>query len=206
MTTWTVCSPPGSFVYVILQVRILEWVAISFSRGSSQSRDRTQLSHITGRLFTNWATSSGQFSCSFVSNSLQPQGPQHARPPCPSSTPRVYSNSCPLSWWWHPTISASVTPFSSCLQSFLASRSFQMSQFFASWPKYWSFSFSISPSKEYSGLISFRMDWLDLLEVQGTLKSSPTPQFRSISSLALSFLYSQTLISIHDYWKNHSFD
>ena len=72
------------------------------------------------------------------------------------------------------------------------------------WPKYWSFSFSISPSNEHSGLISFRMDWLDLLAVQGTLKS-PTPQFKSINSLALRFLYSPTLISIHDYWKNHSF-
>ena len=74
------------------------------------------------------------------------------------------------------------------------------------WPKYWSFSVSISPSIEYSGLISFRIDWLDLLAVQGTLKSSPTPQFRSINSLALSFLYSPTLTSIHDYQKNHSLD
>ena len=74
------------------------------------------------------------------------------------------------------------------------------------WPKYWSFSFSISPSSDYSGLISFRMDWLDLLAVQGTLESSPTPQFKSISSLVLSFLYSPTLASIHDHWKNHSFD
>ena len=72
------------------------------------------------------------------------------------------------------------------------------------WLKYWSFSFSISPSNEYSGLISFRMDWLDLLAVQGTLKSLlPTPQFKSINSSALSFLYSPTLTSIHDYWKNH---
>ena len=74
------------------------------------------------------------------------------------------------------------------------------------WPKYWSFSFSISPSNEHSRLISFRMDWLDLLAVQGTLKSSPTPQFKSINSLVLSFLYSSTLTSMHDYWKNHSFD
>ena len=75
------------------------------------------------------------------------------------------------------------------------------------WPKYCSFSFSISPSDEYSGLISFRMDWLDLLAVQGTLKSLPkTPQFKSINSLALSFLYSPTLTSIHDCWKSHSFD
>ena len=71
------------------------------------------------------------------------------------------------------------------------------------WPKYWNFSFSISPSNEYSGLISFRMDWLDLLAVQGTQEFSPTPQFKSINSLALSFLYGPTLTSIHDYWKNH---
>ena len=76
------------------------------------------------------------------------------------------------------------------------------------WPKYWSFSFSISPSNEHPGLISFRMDWLDLLAVEGTLKkeSSPTPQFKSINSLVLSFLYSLTLTSIRDYWKNHSLD
>ena len=74
------------------------------------------------------------------------------------------------------------------------------------WPKYWSFSFSISPSNEYSGLISFRMDWLDLLAAQGTLKSSPIPQFKSINSSALSFLHSPTLTSIHHHWKNHSLD
>ena len=75
------------------------------------------------------------------------------------------------------------------------------------WPNYWSFSFSISPFPEYSGLISFRMDWLDLLVVQGTpQESSPTPQFKSINSSALNLVYSPTLTSIHDYWKNHSFD
>ena len=76
------------------------------------------------------------------------------------------------------------------------------------WPKDWSFFFSINPSSVYSGLISFRMDWLDPLVVQGTLKSllQPTPQFKSINSSVLSFLYSPTLTSIHDYWKNHSFD
>ena len=73
------------------------------------------------------------------------------------------------------------------------------------WPKYWSFSLSISPSNDYSELVSFRMDWLDLLAVQGTQESSPSSQFKSISSLVLSLLYSPTLTSIHDYWKNHSF-
>ena len=74
------------------------------------------------------------------------------------------------------------------------------------WPKYWSFSFRISPSNEYSGLISFIIDWFDLLAAQGTLKSSTAPQFESIGSLALSLLYGPPLTSIHDYWKNHSFD
>ena len=74
------------------------------------------------------------------------------------------------------------------------------------WPKYWSFSFCISPSNEYSGLISFTMDCLDPFAVQGTLKSSPTPQFKSINSLVLSLLYGPPLTSIYDYWKNHSFD
>ena len=74
------------------------------------------------------------------------------------------------------------------------------------WPKYWSFSLSVSPSDEYSGLISFRINWFDLLAVQGTLKSLLTPQFKSINSLALSFLYGPTLTSIHDYWINHCLD
>ena len=109
-----------------------------------------------------------QFSHSVVSDSLQPHESQHARPLCPSPTPRVYSNSCALSWWCHPAISSSVIPFSSCPQSLPASESFPMSQFFA-WGGQ-SFSLSIIPSKEHPGLISFRMEWLDLLAVQGTLK------------------------------------
>ena len=113
-----------------------------------------------------------QFSSSVVSDSLRPHGMHHARAPCPSPAPRVYSNSCPLSWWCHPIISSSVIPFSSCLQSFSASGSFQMSQLFASGGQtIKSFNFNISPSNEHPGLISFRMDWLDLLAVQGTLKS-----------------------------------
>ena len=98
---------------------------------------------------------------------LQPHGLQHARLPYPSPAPRAYSNSCPLNWWGRPTISSSVIPFSFCLQFFPASWFFPMSQFFASGGQ--SSGFNISPSNEYSGLISFRMDWLDLLVVQGTL-------------------------------------
>ena len=96
-----------------------------------------------------------------MSTSLGPHGLQHTRVPCPSLFPKVCSNSCPLSQWCHPTIFI-LCPLFSCLQSFLESGSFLMSQ-------YWSFSFSISPSNEYSGLISFRMDWFDLPAVHGTL-------------------------------------
>ena len=106
-----------------------------------------------------------------MSDSLQPHESKHARPPCPSPAPRVHQNPCPSSRWCHPTISSSVVPFSSCPQSFPASGSFPMSQIFASGGQSVGFSFNISPSKEYPGLISFRMDWLDLLEVQGALKS-----------------------------------
>ena len=105
-------------------------------------------------------SSSVQFSRSVMSDSLLPHGLQHARPPCPSPTPGVYPNSCLLSRWCHPTIYSSVIPFFSHLQSFSASGSFQrvFSVFRIRWPKYWSFSFNISPSSEHSGLISFRMD------------------------------------------------
>ena len=142
-------------------------------------------------------------------DSLRTHEPQHTRPPCPSPTPRVYPNPCPSSWWCHPTISSSAEPFSSCPQSFPCSiRVFSNeSAFHMRWPKYWSLGFNISPSNEHPGLISFRMDWLDLFAVQGTLQeSSPTPQLKSINSSVLSFLYSPTLTSIHDYWKNHSLD
>ena len=113
-----------------------------------------------------------QFTHLVVSDSLQPHGLQHARPPCSSPTSGVCSNSCPSSQWCHPTISSSAIPFSSCLQSFPASGFFSsQSVLHIRWPKYWSFSFSISPSNEYWGLISFRIDFFDLLAVQGNLKS-----------------------------------
>ena len=99
-------------------------------------------------------------------------GLQHARLPCPSLSQGVCPDSCSLSWYCYITISSSVVPFSSCLQSFPTSGSFLMSHLFTSGgAKYWSFSFSISPSNECSGLISFRIDWFDLLAVQETLRS-----------------------------------
>ena len=134
-----------------------------------------------------------------MSDSSQPHGLQHARLPCPSPAPRSCSNSWPLNFCHPllllPSIFPSIRVFSNELGLCIK------------WLKYWIFSFSISPSNEYSGQISFRMDWLDLLAVPGTLKSLlQTAQFKSINSLVLSLLYSPTLTSIHDYWKNHSFD
>ena len=113
-----------------------------------------------------------QFSCSVVSNSLWPHEPQHTRPPCPTPTHGAYPNSCPLSQWCHPTISSSCCPLFLLPSIFPSIRVFSNeSALCIRWPKYWSFSFNISPSNEHPGLITFRMDWLDLLAVQGTLRS-----------------------------------
>ena len=112
------------------------------------------------------------FSCSVMSNSFQPHRLQHTSLPCPSPSPGAYSNSHPFSQWCHPTVPPSVAPLSSCLQSFPSIRVFSNeSALCIRWPKYWSFSFSISPSNEHSGLIFFQIDWFDLLVVQGILKS-----------------------------------
>ena len=147
------------------------------------------------------------FCCSVTkSDSLQFHGLQHVRLPCPSLSPGVCSNSCPLSVMpsthlilCHSlSLLPSVFPSIRVFSNELALR--------IRWPKYWSFNFSISPSNEYSGLISFRIDWFDLLAVQGTLKSSPASQFKSINSLELSLPYGPTCICIHDYWKKYSFD
>ena len=131
------CSWPGSSVHGISQARILEWGAISSCRGFSWPRDYTCLSCLVGGFFMlshqgNSKSHSVQFSHSVVSDSLRPHELQHARPPCPSPTPRVYANSCPSSRWCHPAISSSIVPFSSCPQSFPASGSFPISQLFAS--------------------------------------------------------------------------
>ena len=148
-----------------------------------------------------------QFSCSVVSDSLRPQELQHARSPCPSPTPRVHPNPCPLSRWCHPTMSSSVVPFSPLPSICPSIRVFSNeSTLHIRWPEYWSFSFNISPTNEHSELISCRMDLLYLLAVQGTQESSPIPHFKSINSSVLSFLYSPTVTSIPDHWKNHNFD
>ena len=148
------------------------------------------------------------FSCSVMSDSLRPHGLQHARLPCPSPIPGACSSKLmsiksvmPSNhlilcrpFLLLPSIFPNIKVFSS--ESSLCIR----------WPKYWSFSFSISPSNEYSGLTSFRIDWFDLLAVQGTQEFSPAPQFESINFLVFSLHCGPTLTSVHDYWKNHSSD
>ena len=137
--------------------------------------------HLQRKRHCSYQFSSVQFSCSVMFDSATPwiAACQASHP-----TPGVYTNSCPSSRWCHLAISCSVAPFSSCPQSLPASGSFSESTLCMRWPKYWSFSFNISPSKEHPGLISFRMDCLDLLAVQGTLKSllqqhsSKAPIFR----------------------------
>ena len=145
-------------------------------------------------------------NCGIGEDSWKSHGLQHARVLCPSPILGAYSNSCPLSC---DAIQSSHTLLSPSPPAFNLSQHQGLFQWVSSLyqvTKYWSFSFSISPSNEYSGLISFRIDLFDLLAVQGTLQeSSLAPQFKSISSSALS-LYSPTLTSIHDYWKNHSLD
>ena len=148
-----------------------------------------------------------QFSCSVLSVSLWPYGLQHTRPPCPSPTPGVQPNSCPLSWWCHPTISSFVVPYSSCPQSFPASGSFPVSQLFTSGGQ--GIGVSASASVHPMTILDwFPLEWTGWISLQSkdSQESSPTPQFKSINSLALSFLYSPTLTSTRDYWKNHSFN
>ena len=145
-----------------------------------------------------------QFSHSVVSNSLRPYGVQASLSITNSRSlpkPMSFESVIPSN---HPTLCRPLLLLPSIFPSIKVFSN--KSALRVRWPKYWSFSFTISPSNEHTGLISFRMDWLDLLAVQGTQESSPPPQFKSISFLALSFLYSATLTSIHDYWKNHSFD
>ena len=213
------CSPQGPSVHGILQARILEWVAIFSSRGSSQARNQAQVSCIGRRILYCWATSEGddapfsflilpvkqpsslsslqfitlinsdkhrsvQLSCSVVPDSLQPCGLQHTRLPCPSSTPGACSNSCPLSWWCHPTISSSVIPFSSCLQSFPAAASFLMSQFFTSGGQ------SIGISASASVLPVNFQDWFPL-ELTGWI---------SLQSKWLSRVFSNTTIHKHRFF------
>ena len=148
-----------------------------------------------------------QFSHSVVSDSLWPHEVQHARPPCPTATPRAYPNPCPLSWWCHPTISSSVVPFSSCFQSFQASGSFQISQLFASGGQ------SIGVSASTSVLPMNTQDWFPLrwtgwisLQSKGLSRVFSNTTVQKHQFFGAQPVSSPTLTSIHDHWKNHSLD
>ena len=189
------------------------WVrALSFQEREGKDKAR---SNSRGKMgWSYWEScflhlfSSVQFSCSVVSDSLRPHESQHARPPCPSPSPGVRSYSHPSSWWCHPAISSSVVPFSSCPQSLPASGSFQKSQFFTSGGQ------SIEVSTSASVLPVNTQDWSPLgwtgwisFQSKGLSRVfSNTTWFKSINSLPLSLLHGPTLTSIHDYWKNYSFD
>ena len=150
--------------------------------------------------------SASQFTRSVVSDSLQPHGLQHTRHPCPLPTPGSCTNSRPSSWWCYPIISTSVIPFS-CLQSFPASGSFQWVSSSHQVVKVLELQLQYL-SFQWIFRTDFLQDWLvwSPCSPRNSKESSPTPQFKSINSLAISFLYDPTPTSIHDYWKNHSFD
>ena len=160
----------------------------------------------TGARDSSNALCSVKFSPSVMSDSLQPHGMQHARPPYLSPTPGVYQT--------HHQVGDAIQHLILCRPLLLLPPIPPRIRLFSNksalrmrWPKFWSFSFSISPSNEHPGLISVRMDWLDLFcRPRDSQESSPTPQFKSISSSALSFLYTVNLTSVHDHWKNHSLD
>ena len=202
------CTLPSSSVHGILRARILEWVAISFSRGSSQPRDQTCISWFSCigrqvlyhykassvqllsrvRLFATPWTAACQASLS-ITNSRSLLKLMFIELVMPSNHLLLC---CPL--LLPPSVFPSIRVFSS------------ESVLHISGPKYWSFSFSISPSNQYSGLISFRMDWLDLLAVQGTLKSLLQHHSSKHQFFSTQLSFSPTFTSIHDYWKNHSLD
>ena len=148
-----------------------------------------------------------QFSHSIVSDPLRPHELQHARLPCPSPTPGACSNSCPSSQWCCPTISSSVIPFSSCLQPFPASGLLQWVSYLHQVAKVLEFQLQ-HQSFQWIFRTDFLEDWLvwSPCSPGDSQESSPTPQFKSINSSVFSLLYDPTLTSIHDHWKNHSFD
>ena len=139
-----------------------------------------------------------------MSDSLQPHGLQHTRIPCPSLSPGICSSLCPLNLSCHPTIFCPLLLLPSIFPSIRVFSDELVLHI--KWPKYWSFSFSISPSNVYSGLISFRINWFDLLPIQGTLKSLQQHSSKASVLQHSTFLMVQLWHPIHDYWKTHSFN
>ena len=212
-------SPPGSSACGTLQARVLEWNLPDLGVKSPSSVLAIEfcflfLLPLAPPEKPNWNKTRTPGSFQFISVAqscltlCDPMDCSTPRPPCPSPTPGVYSNSRLLNWWCHATISSSVVPFSSCPQSFPASGSFQMSQFFTSGGQSIGVlaSTSVLPMNSPKGLISFRMDWLDHLGVKGILKSLLQHHSSKASILQLSAFFIVQLTSIRDHWKNHRLD
>ena len=201
------CPPPGDLLSPRIEPASLKSPALSDGFFTTCATVEGTLSLCMGVCMYVMCQFSSVQSLSCVQFFLWPHEPQHTRPPCPSPTPGVHPNPCPLSRWCHPTTSSSVVPFSSCPQSFPASGSFPMSQLFASGGQ------NIGVSASASVLPMNTQDWSPLRWLLGSpcssrdsQESSPTPHFKSINSSVLSFLYSPTLTFINDHWKNHSLD
>ena len=216
------CSPPGSLVHEILQARILEWVAISFSRLWERSLLNNILffswkefttfynffiflsdKDIQEHIIINIQFSSVAQSCPTLCNPMNrstPGLPVHHQLPESTQTHVHWVHDAIQPFHPHPHPSPPALNLSQH-QGFSNESALRIR-----WPKYWSFSFNISPSSEHPGLISFSMDWLDLLAVQGTLKSLLQHHSSKASVLRHSAFFSPTFTSIHDYWKNHSLD
>ena len=204
-TSYSLCLPNGSTLYTFLFhafffPHLVLYVSV-FTAGTCGFA--LLFSHVA--YCSILALTISQFSRTVVSNSLRPHEPHHTSPPCPSPTPVVYPNLCPLSRWYYPTISSSVVPFSSCPKSFPGLGSFQMSQLFASSGQ------SIGVSSSTSVLPINTQDWSPLgwtgwisLPSKGLSRVFSNTTVQKHNSSVLSFLYSPTLTSIHDHWKNHS--
>ena len=200
-------SPLSIFTFVASAVDVISIKLTSFC-SEEETIDRVKRQPIEWeRIFANHQFSSVQFSRSVMSNSLRPHESQHTRPPCPSPTPGVHSDSRPSSQWCHPAISSSVVPFSSCPQSLPASESFPISQLFA-----WG-----GQSTGVSALASFLpkksqgwspLEWTGWISLQskGLSRVFCNTQFKSTSSSALSLLHSPTVTPIYDHRKNHNLD
>ena len=189
-----------SFCFVNLMEKWIMWL----SRGDKQ---RMHVSCHSFPLYANIAVQSVQFSHSVMSYSLRPHGLQHTRPPCPSPAPGALTKLMSIKSVMSSNHLILCLPLLVSFSTFSSIRVFSTESVLPiRWPKYWTCSFSISPSHEYSKLILLRIVWfLSPCSPRDSQESSPTAQFKSINFYSLRFLYSTTLTSIHDYWKNHSF-
>ena len=201
-----ICKQTQKLCYILIFLKAILYSA-SFTSGSFFVSNKINYNNVSLDYFKT-ISDYYWFCCSVAQlcPTVQPRGLQHTRPLCPSPSPEVRPSSCPLHWWYDPAISSSDSPILPLPSIFLSIRDFSSEpSVYIRWPKYWNFSISTSPSNEYSGLISLKIDWFDLLAVKG-LWAVPTPQFKGIHSSALCLPYSPALTTAHDHWEDHSLD